>query len=462
MVKKKRKKIIQLPQSLDTKIRTRARNLTIGKCYISENWEQMREGNIIVTRKHSNGNLTFAYFLVDLGLLGVKDSFYDFNYPEEDFLVQLEKQGRGDNFIEIDYNLAHNIIYGGVEYAEEYGFYPCKEYAISKYVLEEDDENIPLIDVEYGVDGLPTVFCNNENPMTREIKQLEDSIGQGNFEIINTDSTHGDDDFDDAYEDDEYYDDLYDELMQGWDDDIEDMGVLDWNDEQWIEFLKQDPKNYSFRVLQYFADMTFYQQNKNKDVDAFKHVLGGASYSDSNLEMPSPKEIAIFGSMEGALKSGDINHIAVVMENAEKEFEDNAAISLMVVVYKSDGLDAEEAEQMFRSLIHRFPGNIDILNTFAGWLMDNGQEEKIPELFNYSYSLKEFLPEKDFSTNEVISFCSAYCNYFMIIDDLLAAQPYYEVLNTIDDGNPQVMRIIQYVVIRKLHSLRDEIDRKRK
>ena len=38
-------------------------------------------------------------------------------------------------------------------FAEEAGIKPCKEYAIAQYVLEEDTEDIPLIEYEFGRDG---------------------------------------------------------------------------------------------------------------------------------------------------------------------------------------------------------------------------------------------------------------------------------------------------------------------
>jgi len=200
MPKKKNRKIIQLPQSLDAKIRSRARNLKIGKCYITEDWDLMREGNIIITRLHSNGNITTGFFMVDLGLLGVKDAFYDFNVSDDKLSAILKDNNEEGKFIDIDYDLAHNIIYGAVEYAEDYGFMPCKEYAVAKFILEEDDDNTPYIEIEFGAEGYPTVFCDNQNPRAREIKQMEESVGKGNFKVINIDDL----DYEENLDDDEY------------------------------------------------------------------------------------------------------------------------------------------------------------------------------------------------------------------------------------------------------------------
>lgn len=43
MAKKKPARVIQMPTSPETQIRSRARNLKIGECYINEDWDDSRE-----------------------------------------------------------------------------------------------------------------------------------------------------------------------------------------------------------------------------------------------------------------------------------------------------------------------------------------------------------------------------------------------------------------------------------
>lgn len=187
MAKKKKKKIIQFPQTLEAQIRTRARNLKIGKCYISEDWEIMRECNILISREHINGNLTFGIFLTDLAMFGVKDVIYNFNMSKIEFSDFFDELQSNDYMEEIDYNFAHNIIYGSVEYAGEYGFKPAKNYLTGKYILEEDNDDIPFFDIEFGEGGLPTIFCSDKEPFIKEINQLAKIAGEGNYQVINTD-----------------------------------------------------------------------------------------------------------------------------------------------------------------------------------------------------------------------------------------------------------------------------------
>ncbi|MFH1936924.1 MAG: hypothetical protein ABIK52_05120, partial [Bacteroidota bacterium] len=79
-------------------IRTRARTLPVGSCYINDNWRESGYATILVTRIHINGNVTHGAYMVDLYCLGVKDSFWKFNEHPKDFHEFLDKQQRENDF----------------------------------------------------------------------------------------------------------------------------------------------------------------------------------------------------------------------------------------------------------------------------------------------------------------------------------------------------------------------------
>ncbi len=136
-------------------VKTKARTLPIDGCYVNENWKESGLANIFIVRKHNNGNFTFGVYLVDLFALGTKDTFYNFNQPQNVINGLITKFG----IIKVDYDLAHNIIFGANEYAIENGFKIHKDFdKITKFILEIDDEKIPLIDIEFGKDGKPLVI----------------------------------------------------------------------------------------------------------------------------------------------------------------------------------------------------------------------------------------------------------------------------------------------------------------
>lgn len=56
--------------------------------------------------------------------------------------------------VEIPYEVAHNLIYSSIEFAGEAGIEPVDEWGITQYILEEDDDNVPLIEYQWGLNGM--------------------------------------------------------------------------------------------------------------------------------------------------------------------------------------------------------------------------------------------------------------------------------------------------------------------
>jgi len=172
-------------------IRTRARALPLGECYINELWNDSGMASIIVTRKHITGNLTFAMFQVDMYCLGIKNVSWFFNESPELITEMMDKQSElsdgGDKIIPVDYPLAHNIIYGAVDFAEELGFRPHKDFVLAQYILEEDDDSVEFIDIEFGLNGQPAVLIGKEKHPARIIEILDKNVGKGNYTVISED-----------------------------------------------------------------------------------------------------------------------------------------------------------------------------------------------------------------------------------------------------------------------------------
>jgi hypothetical protein len=155
MSKNKKGKVVQLksnPLSPEKYIKTQARSLPVAECWISEEWQSNGICNIIVARKHITGNFTVGVYLVDLYCLGVKNTSYHFNLDPDAYGFLKENCGDVEK---CEYVLAHNIIYGAIEFADDLGFQPDKDFALAQFILEEDDDNVPLIDIEFGYDGKP-------------------------------------------------------------------------------------------------------------------------------------------------------------------------------------------------------------------------------------------------------------------------------------------------------------------
>lgn len=178
-------------------IRTKARTLPIGTCYVSANWRQTGNAIIIVPRIHINNNVTHGAFLVDLYCLGVKESYWQFNQPQLEYKEYIDRLMHEDPFevsvVPADYVLVHNIIYGALEFAGEIGFQPHKSFELTKYILEEDDEHVKLIDIEFGFKGKPLYISSPMNPgeKNRVMSHLYTRLGKGNYYFITEEEAEG-------------------------------------------------------------------------------------------------------------------------------------------------------------------------------------------------------------------------------------------------------------------------------
>ena len=111
MAKKKQKKQ-QGQQFLSPEqyIKQKARSLEIGACYVSNDIEEMGEGHVIVSRKHTGGRVSIAFYLVDIWCVGVKDSFYRLRLEDYEFKEMIDTYRLG--LRECSYDEAHNWIFG--------------------------------------------------------------------------------------------------------------------------------------------------------------------------------------------------------------------------------------------------------------------------------------------------------------------------------------------------------------
>jgi hypothetical protein len=171
-------------------IRQRARTLPIYECLVNKGWEESKMADVIVARTHVNGNVTLGLYQVDLFCLGVKDTLYAFNIPIHEYRDKFTPSNGEFEFDRIDYNLAHNIIFAGVDFATDIGFDPHKDFLkTTQYLLEEDDENVELVGVECGYNGKPAVVRGEENSKEclKIIAKLDYLVGKGNYHVFDVD-----------------------------------------------------------------------------------------------------------------------------------------------------------------------------------------------------------------------------------------------------------------------------------
>ena len=203
MAKKNKAKVIQM-LSPENYIRQKARTLPILECLVNNEWEETGLANIMVSRKHTNGNITMGMFLVDLKCLGIKNAFYRFNISESEYRELLGKMEENMDMESISYTLAHNIVYAGIEFAEEYSLKPHKDFSVAKYILEEDTDDIELTEIECGKNEKPLYVqgpLDNDVRARQIIAHLEKHAGPGNYHYILTGDNNNEPEEDGIYDD---------------------------------------------------------------------------------------------------------------------------------------------------------------------------------------------------------------------------------------------------------------------
>lgn len=204
MAKKSNQQPLLSPENY---IRQKARNLPVYECRVNPDWKEVGSASVMIARRHANGNLTFATYLVDVLCLGVKNTYYRFNAEESEYTELLESMEELEMEV-CDYVLVHNLMYAAIEFASDYGFKPAKEFtSVTQYLLEEDTDEIELMEIECGEEGRP-VYVITDDCTDLEINQtlsmLEKTAGKGNFDVVYESDEEEDEEEFDQEEDVEY------------------------------------------------------------------------------------------------------------------------------------------------------------------------------------------------------------------------------------------------------------------
>ena len=163
-------------------IRLKMRSLPITECLMETGWEERGLCCIVVNRQHPNGKITMGVFLVDNFCLGLKETHYFFEIPDEDYATRI---GGDVAMKKVSYEEVHNFIYGAIAFAEEVGIKPAKSFELTQYILEEDTEDIPLIEYPYGKNGKYYLYADTLMELNTHLKHLQNVLGDefGGFEV---------------------------------------------------------------------------------------------------------------------------------------------------------------------------------------------------------------------------------------------------------------------------------------
>jgi hypothetical protein len=362
-------------------IQQKGRSLPVYECLINADWKEEGLASIAVCRQMPSGNLVVGVYLVDTYCLGLKQTMYFFNHPIDMWESDLRNMIYDEQDYEVcDYVLAHNIIYGGIAYAEDLQFKAHKDFRVTQFLLAEDTEEVELIEIEFGKNGKPYYVPSPEDNVDYIIGRLYMEAGDGHFEV-DTEALSA------LREEDE------------WDE--------DWEDE--AEEIHRAPIEIENTVV----------------------TFGFAAREGLAECMEALGEEALY-ELYGFIIENPAASVARLNTLIQKHPEQPLLFSLlyMVAVTIDDmNLAHDTAKQMYA----RFPASTDAFMHYATMSFEHDELDTVEKLLNGKYMLADHFPErKEFRYTEMISFWSVVGEYFIRKGDADQAKLYLDKIKQLD------------------------------
>ena len=138
-----------------------------------------------MSRQQPNGNLVFGSYLVDPYCLGLKNTYCNADISPQLFHQEYLPAALGDaKAISISPALAHEIIYGSIDYAAQFGFRPHSDFGLSRQVLDPEDHHPRTGAVGFGYGGKPLYVSGPDDNVEAILRQLARTAGEGNFDYV--------------------------------------------------------------------------------------------------------------------------------------------------------------------------------------------------------------------------------------------------------------------------------------
>jgi len=170
---------------LNTLVFRQAGNYPIEGCWIRPDWREGGLTVLVLARRQPDGNLVFGVYMVDYYCLGLKDTCCRADVPPGEFRRKALPQILDtEQPLAISPAGAHEMIYGGIEYAAQYGFEPHADFKLSQYLLDPPDRHPRSGAIEFGYKGKPLYIQGPRDNPEAIVRQLLRTAGEGNFDYL--------------------------------------------------------------------------------------------------------------------------------------------------------------------------------------------------------------------------------------------------------------------------------------
>ncbi|MDV3002723.1 MAG: hypothetical protein N5P05_004378 (plasmid) [Chroococcopsis gigantea SAG 12.99] len=165
----------------------------IAHCYVDANCAESLLRNqgdagggltsVVVVRTPAYDRYQLCTYLVDYWCLGLKDTIgiKKFNSLEYSNFLETIYVPYNGNYVEISLDQAQSIVWGAIEYAQSLGLQPHRDFEGTKAHIGEWDGKSRL---EFGRAGRPCYFQGPHDNVSKILKTLRQSVGEGNFDYV--------------------------------------------------------------------------------------------------------------------------------------------------------------------------------------------------------------------------------------------------------------------------------------
>lgn len=374
-----------------------------------DDWVELGKFPVFVVREHINGNVTVGNLLVDIFCTGVKDAHFWFNEPSEHFheIVEEYEYAAGISFRSFDYNLVHNIIYEAVEFASSFGIEPHTDFRVVEFLLEEDDESIPLIPIPLGSSGKPLLVLSSEDSRNDYyLRQLEKYAGEGNYEVID--------------EDEELNDVLSD--------------FTRWSSDDWRDFIEEyDPNDWEGQgspVLEYVYYRCVYMPDyvgrnlaagKNIGVERVEITAEPLDENEFTFEENEATR-SIFERLNRTNSKKQLNKLSDDIKELIERWPANRQLhNYLSIAYEQQGRKDLKRE-LLNEMHNKFPDYFFGVIGLAGERLEANDIQGFLNVFNGKMNIKDAFPKKkNFHIMEFLVYHTLLGMYYLKIDDLTSS-----------------------------------------
>ena len=159
-----------------------ARQMPVEGAWVQQGWQEQGVARVLIARTQPNDNMMFGEYIVDYFCAGIKDASYASNVNRETFSNEvIPRLYSGTPPLDIEASLAHEVIWGAVEYAEGLGFDPHRNFREASRILDPAGAIPRSGSIDFGYQDRPLYIPAPDDNQAGIVRRLIEAVGLGNF-----------------------------------------------------------------------------------------------------------------------------------------------------------------------------------------------------------------------------------------------------------------------------------------